>query len=176
MRLSVNWMEKYGNCPYFVLEASKDLIPQLKSCEMSFHNGMWVHVAPNGFVRYFAHSGSDRNEGGYGGAAFTFLHNGQEKTLYGPWSSRAGCVNQLGYDVVDITLRDPRGGSYAACITKALLMQLLDEQQPDFYVVEDVTGEPVCYPSMHYDRIMKPNFQEIDRNHEFRTIWRPENA
>jgi hypothetical protein len=145
----------------------------MEESEFAFHNGLWVHVAPSGFVRYFAHSGLNRDEGGYCGATFKFLHNGQPRSVKGPWSSRAGCVNEAGYNVVDVTLRDPKGGSYSACITYALLMQLLDEQQPDFCVVLNTTGEPVYYPSIMPDCVMKPNRREVDNRHEFQTVWEP---
>lgn len=172
MQVSVDWMEGWGNTPNFVIHCSKDNIPELVKSEFTNHSGLWVHVSDNGFVHYFAHKGIG-NEGGYSGAPFTFLHNGQIKTRRGPWSSRAGCVNQLGYNIVDVVV-DDNGSRYSAAITLALLVQLLDEQKDvDFYVILDTEGEPVYYPSIVPDKLMKPSGQVIDGKTEFQCVWEP---
>lgn len=152
MELSVDWLENYDNYPKFVIRTAYANIPKLKDCEMEFHNGIWIHIAENGFVRYFSHSGSSRNEGGFSGAAFTFKHKGQTKTLFGPWSSRASYVNTLGFNIVDVIF-DTEIGRCAGAVTLDLILSLAK----DIYIVQTLGKEPIILPSMAPNYVQKPN-------------------
>ncbi len=90
--LKIDWMESFGNDPRIYIEEDLD-IHATNECEFTFKNGMWYHIQKNGIVQYLAHTGQNRNEGGFGGASFTILHNGEPLTLRGPWSGRASYLN-----------------------------------------------------------------------------------
>lgn len=175
--LKIEWMMGYGNLPHFILEETLALTPREES-EYEFIDGLWYHIQKNGIVRYFAHSGFDRNEGGYGGAAFTFLHNGEKKRLVGPWSSRASALNmRLPADkqVVDIRLDN---GSQYPTNCGILVSELVERWDSDeAYLLRALNrydGEHgAITASLAPDRILKPNGYMTDDNYEYEIFAKP---
>lgn len=98
----IDWREDVGNDPR--LEVLVDKIPERSELRFKHEDGLWVAIE-DGYVEYFAWSG-DGNDGGYSGRSFEITtSDGEQVTLKGPWSSRAGCVNKRSYGpVVDVRL------------------------------------------------------------------------
>jgi hypothetical protein len=100
MKATVNWYEKYANTPSLVIEGAE--YPELSDFRFE-QRGVLYYAELNGFVNYFAYESPGR---GYGGRHFHItMKDGEERTLIGPWSSRAGCMNQADFGLcVDATL------------------------------------------------------------------------
>lgn len=100
----VDWREDVGNDPR--LEVLVDKIPDRSDLRFEHEDGIWCAI-DNGYVEYFAWSG-EGNDGGYSGRCFEITTvEGEQVTLRGPWSSRAGCVNKRSFGpVVDVRLTD----------------------------------------------------------------------
>ena len=99
---SVDWMEDVGNDPR--LQVVVDEIPS--RYEMRFEHERQIYCAiKDGYVSYYAWSG-DGNEGGFSGSCYDItMRDGTEVTLRGPWSSRAGCVNQRSFGpIMDVRI------------------------------------------------------------------------
>ena len=93
---NVDWREHVANDP--VLEILVDEIPERS--EMRFEHdserGLW-YGEKEGYVRFYSWSGPE-NEGGFGGHNYTIQTvDGEEVTLRGPWSSRSGVMNKVGF-------------------------------------------------------------------------------
>jgi hypothetical protein len=88
--------EDVANDPRLHLEA--DDIPTIDELEYegSVDEGLWYAESDDGFVSYFAWDGGQQD--GYGGRHYDITTvDGEEVTLKGPWSSRAGVMNKAGY-------------------------------------------------------------------------------
>ena len=98
----IDWREDVANDPR--LQVLVDEIPERSELRFEHEGGLWAAIE-DGYVEYFAWSG-DGNDGGYSGRSFEITTvDGEEVTLKGPWSSRAGCVNQRSFGpVVDVLL------------------------------------------------------------------------
>lgn len=98
----VDWREDVANDPR--LQVLVDEIPERSELRFENEDELWVAIE-DGFVEYFAWSG-DGNDGGYSGRCFEITTvDGEQVTLKGPWSSRAGCVNQRSSGpVVDVRM------------------------------------------------------------------------
>lgn len=104
----VDWKDGFGNAPR--LEVLVDEIPPIEAMEFEHRGGLW-YAEQDGFVRYFAWDGPD-NEGGFGGRHFQITTvAGEQAMLKGPWSSRAGAMNNAGFGpCVDVSITDnPEG-------------------------------------------------------------------
>lgn len=105
--------------------------------ELQYHGskeeGLWYAESDDGFASYFAWDGGQQD--GYGGRHFDITTvDGEEITLKGPWSSRAGVVNKRGYGPV-MDVRFNSTGSGAITVDRA-------EEAVDEYL-EDVELERV---------------------------------
>ncbi|MDL0123434.1 hypothetical protein [Halobacterium salinarum] len=98
----LDWREDVGNDPR--LEVIVDETPDRSALRFEHENGLWTAI-DDGYVEYFAWSG-DGNDGGFSGRSFEVTTvDGEQVTLRGPWSSRAGCVNKRQFGpVVDVRL------------------------------------------------------------------------
>lgn len=103
----IDWREHVGNDPQ--LEVLVDETPDRSELRFDHEDGLWIAI-DNGYVEYFAWSG-EGNDGGYSGRSFEITTvDGDEVTLKGPWSSRAGCVNKRRFGpVVDVRLATDPG-------------------------------------------------------------------
>jgi hypothetical protein len=166
--LRIEWMEGYHNLPNIVLEEALDLEP-LEESEFTFKDGLWYHIQANGLVQYFAHTGEDVNQGGFGGRLFTILHNGEPKVLKGPWSSRAACVDRVqDQRVMDIRLDNGKGyPRYCGILVDEVIKRW---DQPAFLLRRKVTKPDVMFgleqgpftASLANDCILKPSGMRID--------------
>lgn len=99
----VDWKEGYLNDPK--LRVLVDEIPARSELRFERHDdGLW-YAEKDGYVEYFAWVGPG-NEGGYAGSCYEITTaDGEQITLRGPWSSRAGAVNKRGFGpCVDVSL------------------------------------------------------------------------
>ncbi|NHX35101.1 MULTISPECIES: hypothetical protein [Halolamina] len=98
----IDWREDVGNDPR--LEVLVDETPERSELRFEHEDSLWTAI-DNGYVEYFAWSG-DGNDGGFSGRSFEITTvDGEQVTLEGPWSSRAGCVNKRRFGpVVDVRM------------------------------------------------------------------------
>ena len=133
----VDWREEVANEPR--LEVLVDKTPDRSDLRFEHDDGYYVAI-DNGYVEYFAWSG-DGNDGGFSGRSFEITTvDGEQVTLKGPWSSRAGCVNQLSFGpVVDMRMAtDPkvleRGYTFrTGTLTLAAAKQAIDLADEDVH-------------------------------------------
>jgi hypothetical protein len=134
----VDWREDVDNDPR--LEVLVDEIPDRSELRFEHEDGLWVAI-DNGYVEYFAWSG-DGNDGGYSGRSFEITTvDGEQVTLKGPWSSRAGCVNKRSFGpVVDVRMAtDPdvleRGYTFrTGTLTLSAAKQAIDLADEDAHL------------------------------------------
>ena len=149
----IAWREDVGNDPQ--LEVLVDETPDRCDLKFEHEDSLWVAI-DNGYVEYFAWSGNG-NDGGYSGRSFQITTvDGEEVTLKGPWSSRAGCVNQRHFGpVVDVRLAtDPgvleRGYTFrTGTLTLSAAKQAIDLVDEDAHleqVVKFDSDEPYWIP------------------------------
>lgn len=119
MNAKVDWMYDYGNDPH--LKVLVDQIPKWESLRWEEVKPGLFYAEKEGYSDKFSYT---RPGEGYGGRSFTItMEDGSEKTLKGPWSSRAGCCTMAGYPSIDISITsDPKvfhgkGMWYAGMIT-----------------------------------------------------------
>jgi len=81
----------------------------------------------DGYVRFLADSD---NHNGYGGSKFELkMLDGTVKTLRGPWSSRSGVMNAMGFTpCVDVVYIDKDDYHYSGSITVEKLQKVLGEK------------------------------------------------
>jgi len=150
---AVDWKERYGNPPK--LQVLVDEVPDRPELRFRHEDGLWVAIE-DGYVEYFAWSG-DGNDGGYSGRCFEITTvDGEQVTLKGPWSSRAGCVNKRSFGpVVDVELATDlkvleRGYTFkAGTVTLSAAKQaidLVDEASHLERVVKFGSDEPYWRP------------------------------
>lgn len=90
----VDWYKQYANHP--VMKVLVDRIPKMEELRYIYKDGLYYGEL-DGYVRFLYKMG-DRQEEGFGGTHYAItLVNGERKILKGPWSSRAGVANQLGF-------------------------------------------------------------------------------
>jgi len=150
----VDWREDVANDPR--LEVLVDEIPDRSELRFEHEDRIWCGIK-DGFVSYFAWSG-DGNGGGYCGQCFEVTTtDGEEVTLKGPWSSRAGCVNQRSFGpVVDVRLTDDptvleRGYTFrGGALTLSAAKQAIDLADEDVHLERRLkysSDEPVWLPA-----------------------------
>lgn len=173
--LRINWMEAFSNLPRLILEEDLALHPR-EECDFHFKDNMFYHIQDNGIVRYFAHSGHDRNEGGFGGAPFTIRVDGKEKILKGPWSGRASYLSMLiDTPIADVTLDNGRGHPMNVGI---LVDELVNRwEHPEAYLLRSIpkdTNEPGSVTaSLAPDLILKPNGLKLDKMFDYEVFAEP---
>jgi hypothetical protein len=149
----VDWREDVGNDPR--LEVLVDETPERSELRFEHEGGLWTAI-DNGYVEYFAWSG-DGNDGGFSGRSFEITTvDGEQVTLEGPWSSRAGCVNKRRFGpVVDVRLAtDPsvleKGYTFrTGTMTLSAAKQAIDLTDEEAYlkrVVKFDSDEPYWIP------------------------------
>lgn len=88
----VEWYKPYANDPSFKLLVED--LPNPDDFRYEEKNGLYVAEKDGMFSFYYY----QRPGQGFGGWTFNIkMKDGSEKQLVGPWSSRSGCVNQLGF-------------------------------------------------------------------------------
>jgi hypothetical protein len=148
----VDWREDVANDPR--LEVLVDEIPDRSELRFENEDELWVAIE-DGYVEYFAWSG-DGNDGGYSGRSFEITTvDGEQVTLKGPWSSRAGCVNQRSFGpVVDVRMTSDsqvfeKGHTFrSSTLTLSAAKQAIDLADDDahFERIEKFDEEPYWIP------------------------------
>lgn len=174
--IKINWMIGLGNLPRIILEEELDFLPR-EECDFLFKNGMFYHIQENGLVRYYAHSGADKNEGGFGGANITINYQGKPKVLKGPWSGRASYLNQslpVHLQVADITLLNRRGPQP----TGILVSELVKRWDQDAYLLRSLEAREngSITASLAPDCIRKPDGSRMDKAHKYQIFKEPTNV
>lgn len=97
---SVDWKLFYDNAPQFSIVV--DQIPDRDDLVYQEKNGIY-YAEKDGYVSFLYY---DKPGNGYGGQHFDLhMQSGETKTLIGPWSSRAGAVNSVGFGpCLDVSL------------------------------------------------------------------------
>ena len=136
LRTEVDLHEGYANPPNLVL-----IVDQMPSSDEFIYDyavlgdsTLYYSAHPDGMVRFFAHNPS--NEHGYGGSEYTLnvrtpitLFTGEYykpvlRTIKGPWSSRASCMNQYFSHCVDCVIKvEGERLGYSAAVTLKLATQ-----------------------------------------------------
>jgi hypothetical protein len=158
-----NWMIRWSNRP--TLQILIDKFP--KDEDFLFEQKGPLYFAEfEDYVRFFCYS---KPGDGFGGREFKLkMKDGAEKILYGPWSSRAGVMNKVGFTpCLDVALTDdkrifddPLGGVWSGgAVTLESVREWMKENKPDFYLVqvgEFESEEPYWIPSIEKDKVVKP--------------------
>ena len=93
--VKVNWSLGWDNNP--TLRVLLDREPDPKDFRFEKSGGFYYAVFGDA-VRFFFHSGEPEVQEGYGGLVMKLkMRDGSLSTLVGPWSSRAGAVNAVGF-------------------------------------------------------------------------------
>lgn len=157
----VNWMEKWDNKPY--LELMVDRIPE--DSEMIFEQKDDLFYAEkDGYVRFFYYS---QPGNGFGGARYPItMKDGSEMILKGPWSSRAGCMNNAGFkpslDVVITNDKEAfdRGYTFLAShATLEICEKAVEKFCPEVMLKEEDYYGETCYHPVLKDGRRKPDPQ-----------------
>jgi hypothetical protein len=100
----VDWREDVANDPR--LEVLVDEIPDRSELRFEQEENIWCAIK-DGYASYFSWSG-DGNDGGYSGRNFEIeTVDGEQVTLKGPWSGRAGVVNKRSFGpVIDVRITE----------------------------------------------------------------------
>ena len=144
LQTSVDWYPGYANSPQ--LKVLVDKAPDHSLLRYEKRGGLYfAHL--DGYVSFFYY---DKPGDGYAGRVFDItLLDGTQVSLKGPWSSRAGCVNNAGFEpCLNVSLTDDptvwtRGYTFfAAAVTlKAVLPALPD----GIVLVEEHHNEDITY-------------------------------
>ena len=153
----VEWNEQYANHPNLFIETDK--IPNWETMRYEERGGIY-YAEREGFASYFYYIHPDV---GFGGREFPItMKDGTKKVLKGPWSSRAACVNLMGFGpIVDVTIKE-RESPYkyvntAGAVTLRVAQKAIKEFCPDVYLIPYVTGssETIFTPSLEPGRLVK---------------------
>lgn len=167
LNAEVDWMWSWDNDPY--LKILVDRIPENEELRYRCHDWCW-YAELDGYVSFFSYVGP--SDGFYGRGFELTMIDGSKKVLVGPWSSRAGAVNQLAPPklppVMDVAMTDDeavwhRGYTfYSGHCTVDLVQEWLDEHiaKPIWKLVKEESngGDIVWQPRMrtrHHRRAVK---------------------
>ena len=102
----------------------EDDLPDLKSLRYKEKHGCYF-AELDGYVNFMYYSGPGQ---GYGGRHFDItMEDGTQKTLIGPWSSRAGAMNATGFiPCVDVCI-DINNSRFSSAVTLDFIKQNIDK-------------------------------------------------
>lgn len=124
----INWSGINGDPQ---IELVVDRLPSLE--EMRFEQRGPLYYAEKGAnARFFAYTSPGF---GYGGSKFNIaMKDGSHEVLEGPWSSRAGCMNEAGFGpCVDVTVSpQDTGWRIATAVTLEALVEACEDGRIDF--------------------------------------------
>lgn len=157
LNIKVDWMKDWHNHP--VLQVLVDKIPKLDEMVYEERNGIY-YAEKDGYAHYLYYTAPGD---GFGGSVFDVkMKDGGTRSLKGPWSSRAGCVNaqKFGF-IMDVHITDKpdvfeRGYTFmAGAITLDLAIEAA--KIANCYLFFDGVNEPVFTPSLAGNALVKPN-------------------
>lgn len=124
----LDWMEGWHNATGIHLLMDGSEMPAIsdlryEETKLSATTGV-VFAEKDGYVNYFFYN-SDQS--GYAGRVFKLkMKDGTEKILKGPWSSRAGVMNAMGFTpCVDVTIEVSRNTLFSCSVTLDFLNKIL---------------------------------------------------
>ena len=161
----INWNANYMNFPD--LEIEVDEMPDTKTMRYEERNNIF-YAEREGYASYFYYKEPGE---GFGGREFPItMKDGTEKILKGPWSSRASCVNQMGFGpVVDIVLSKNQYYRVSGAVTLRIAQKAI-KMIPNVFLILHKTnsGDIIFTPSLEAGRITKYNqyngFSYYDEN------------
>lgn len=141
--MHIDWMQGYTNDPKLILlieHSHPSMINSLHNIPHIAKDGglgctfYYAEDLDTGLVHFCHHD--PRNETGFGGAVVRLrMKDGSIRNIKGPWSSRSGVANQLGFgpciEAIFKTKQSP--GGISGAITVAAARAWLSQYQP--YVV-----------------------------------------
>lgn len=103
MKIIDSWVVWDWNRP--ILRIVVDKTPDLADLRYTRSDSLW-YAELDGYVSFFHWLEKEGDNGGFGSAKYDItMVDGRKKTLLGPWSSRAGALNQRGFGpCVDVDL------------------------------------------------------------------------
>ena len=125
----VNWMSDVGNDPH--LEVLVDKIPTTDKFRFDMEDNLYF-AQHEGYCRFFYDS---PNKTGFGGSKFTLhMKTGEIVTLNGPWSSRSGCTNKIGFEpCAGVSITDePQSFINGQFMSAHMTIKKLNEALPHF--------------------------------------------
>lgn len=145
----VKWYDGKGNKPKLILEV--DALPRRDELryEGSVEEGLWYAEHEDGYVDFFAWDGGQQN--GYAGRHFDITTiDGEQITLKGPWSSRAGVMNKHGYGPCLDNWYEVEGHARTSgAVTLETAEEAVDQYLDDVELVEETrfsSEEPYWIP------------------------------
>jgi hypothetical protein len=165
LKAKVDWHLEYDNHP--TLTVLVDSMPNYDTLVFNEINGIYYSIQ-DGYASYLYYVKPGE---GFAGRTFTLkMVDGTTRTLIGPWSSRAGCVNTTLYEhdsskgpIVDVTMTDDPdvySGKVIKCFfAGAITMNLAIEaaKMARCHLVKTKEhGDITFHPSMDSKFIVKP--------------------
>ena len=137
-------MLNWANDPFF--EVLVDKLPDHKNLRYTNKDSIW-YAESEDYVSFYAWLGPG-NERGFGGSEIPItLVDGQEVILLGPWSSRSGAVNSIGFGpCLDVSItNDPkvfdRGHTFlGGHVTKKIIERALPQFLPGVILYKELRG------------------------------------
>jgi len=119
----VRWNIGWANHPELILIVDEMLNPNeqiYSSTELPNGSTLYHSQHESGMVSFFCHD--RRHERGYGGHSFALtMEDGSIISIKGPWSSRAGAMNNHFPHCVDVILREACvNGNYSGAVSLEL--------------------------------------------------------
>jgi len=113
---------------------------------------LWYAESDDGFVSYFAWSGGQQD--GYSGRHFDITTvEGEEVTLKGPWSSRAGVMNKAGYGpCMDVVYNSTNSGAITVDRAEEAIDEFLEDVELE-RTVKFSNDEPYWVPTREGDTL-----------------------
>jgi len=155
----IRWNNEWDNDPN--LELLVDAFPDYSLLRYE-KRGSLYYAELDGYVSFYAYSGPGD---GFGGRTFPItIIDGTQVNLKGPWSSRAGCMNNAGFKkCVDVSFIDDRASYdrgytfYGGHATLEICQKAIDEFLPEVILVcPKKETEEVYHPYLKDGR-KKPN-------------------
>lgn len=114
----IKWYNQYANNPEWNVVVED--VPDRQELRYK-QKGSLYFAEKDGLIKFFSWSGPGE---GYGGDIFNItMEDGSTKSLKGPWSSRAGCMNNAGFKLcTDAYLREQ---NKAGLVSVAILVEEL---------------------------------------------------
>jgi len=151
--IDIDWMLGYGNDPRIMVKVDK--LPDLNNLIYEQKGNLYFSHTIDGYVNFYAVNAL--RETGYGGRSFTLnMANGTTKVLKGPWSSRAGVMNNAGFEpCVDVSyVEEITEACYGGSISKNVLSKAMLDFCPLYSLEIDLNDAEHRYivPKSQYKR------------------------
>ena len=155
----VDWKHGYQNEPELAVMVDKLHDQSVYKYDKKEIDGYTAYYAQTkeGWVNFLIHN-PDNNRGFRGSMFNITMTNDKKVSIKGPWSSRSGVMNALGFEpCVEITTDDISekiGILYAGCIAIWKAKEIVKKFLPGIYLkLEDGYGEPT------YKIVLEDNLQ-----------------